>query len=65
MDVTFVSFSLILLLSINFLGGVISYTTEDLGKTDYMNDNPDYLDYWISDIPKKARDFEGIPEMSK
>ena len=65
MDMTFVSFSLILLLGINFLGEVTSYTTEDLDKTDYMNDNQDYLDYWILDIPKKARDFEGTPEMSK
>ena len=62
---SFVPFSLILVLGITFLGGVISYTTEDLDKTDYMNDNQDYLDYWKSDIPEKARASEGIPEMSK
>ena len=62
---SFVPLSLILVLGIIFLGGVISYTTEDLDKTDYMNDNQDYLDHWISDIPKKAREFKGIPELSK
>ena len=41
------------------------YYTGDLDKTDYMNDNLDYLDYWKSDIPKKSRDFEGILEPSK
>ena len=61
---SFVSFALILVLGITFLGGVISYTTEDLDKTDYMNDNQDYLDYWKSDIPKKSRDYEGILELS-
>ena len=64
-EMSFVPFSLILVLGIIFLGGVISYTTEDLDKTDYMNDDQDYLDYWISDIPKKATDFKGIPDVSK
>ena len=62
---SFVPFALILVLGITFFGGVISYTTEDLDKTDYMNDNQDYLDYWKSDMPKKTRDFEGILKLSK
>ena len=62
---SFVPFALILVLSSTFLGGIISYTTEDLDKMDYMNDNQDYLDDWKSDIRKTARDFEGILEMSK
>ena len=62
---SFVPVALILVLGVTFFGGVISYTTEDMDKTDYMNDDQDYLDYWISDIPKKATDFKGIPEMSK
>ena len=62
---SFVPFSLILVLGIIFLGGVISYTTEDLDKTDYMNDNQNYLDHWISDIPKNTREFKGILELSK
>ena len=64
-EMSFVPFSLILVLGITFLGGVISYTTEDLDKTDYMNDNQDYLDYWKLNIPKKSRDFEGILKLSK
>ena len=64
-EMSFVSFALILVLGIAFFGGVISYTTEDLDKTDYMNDNQDYLDYWKSDIPKNSRDFEGILDLSK
>ena len=64
-EMPFVPFSLILVLGITFLGGVISYTTEDLDKTDYMNDNQDYLDYWKLNIPKKSMDFEGILKLSK
>ena len=64
-EMSFVPIALVLVLGVTFFDGVISYTTEDLDKTDYMNDNQDYLDYWISDIPKKATDFKGIPEMSK
>ena len=56
---------LILVLVITFFGGVISYTAEYLDKTDYMNDNQDFLDYWKSDIPKKASDLEGITDISK
>ena len=62
---SFVPVALILVLGVTFFGGVISYTTEDLDKTDYTNGDQDYLDYWISDITKKVTDFKAIPEMSK